>query len=260
MARRRPLPPVTEPQRVRRWDAWGSPCVDVLSRYGPLGAANRRRQLGRSVRLRVGELGKAQTLLQAGADRVEQHGPSLGEALAQQMVITLSKDLLSTAANAKARVLGHVSWGGDGHQTSATFDVIDGTAIRVAGSFVRLAVELVEQLDDAAPTSDVIVGAFVGYGSISQRAPTLSDRAVTTDVITSADFVVPPFAVGFSVWANASCGIEFLDGTSSLYVGTGPSAQPIGTRGEVLPLPPCTAVRLTPSAVGPVIITWHLGL
>lgn len=248
--------------------------ISTLEQYGPLGADNRRRQLGRSVLLKADtddvRAQRAATLVSTGATRanpVEARGrnvtgPSLGESLAQEMVITCSKRLVGTIeGNSKARVLGHLKWGGDGHACEAFFDVLEGTTVRPVGSFARLDVELVEQLNGDEPTSDVEVGAFIGYGaSLAHTSATLSDMATTTVPTPTAEFVIPPFAVGWQWWGNVSLGVEWLDGTAVLFAGLGASAQPLTTRGQILPVAPATTLRVTPSAPGNVIITWVLAI
>lgn len=233
--------------------------IGTLERFGPLGADNRRRQLGRSVVLELGEADRAK-LLFASATRAESNGVSIGEALSQQMCITVSKRMLGTPeANSKARVQGVLKWGGDGHQTEARFEWLEGVCVRPVGSSISLSAELVPELDGAAPTVAVEVGAFVGYGAPARPA-VLCDYAVTTDEAPSATFEVPPFARAFSLWANANVGIEWLDGTTVLYAGLGAAAQPLATRGQSLSVPPATHLRLTPSALGALILTWELAI
>lgn len=257
-----------EPYRSRA-QALGGPSqrtLGTLEQYGPLGADNRRRQLGRSVELLADvsapRAARFATLIYAGASRAERAGPSVGEALSQQMVITCSKELLGTLeANSKARVLGHLTWGNDGHASEASFEILEGVTVRPVGSFARLVAELVECLDGAEPTTDVRVGAFVGYGESLATAPaTLSDYAVTTAPAPTASFFVPPFAVGWKWWANTTLGVEWLDGTTVLFAGLGAAAQPLATRGELMPIPPATTLRVTPSAPGNLIITWVLAV
>lgn len=233
--------------------------VGTLEQFGPLGADNKRRQLGRSFTLELGVREDA-TLVYAGAVRAEHGGPSLGESLSQQMVITCTKALLGTLeANSKARVQGVLKWGGDGHQSVARFEWLEGTTVRVVGSFVSLVAELVEGLDGSEPNTPVQVGAFVGYGG-PRRPAVLCDYGTTTEGAPTLTFEIPPFAQAFTVWANANVGVEWLDGTTVVYAGLGASAQPLATRGESLPIVPATHLRLTPSAAGNVIVTWELAI
>jgi hypothetical protein len=252
--------PSTERARLRR-DAIepGVSTIGTLEQFGPLGADNPRRQLGRSAVLEL-DVEERVTLVRAGAVRAEKLGPSLGESLSQQMVITTTKRLLGTLGpNSKARVQGVLSWGGDGHQSQARFEWLEGVTVRLVGSYVSLVAELVDGLDGSAPNTAVEVGAFVGYGG-PQRAATLCDYGTTTEGAPSLLFEIPPFASAFTVWANANVGVEWLDGTTVVYAGLGASAQPLATRGESLPIVPATHLRLTPSAAGNVIVTWELAI
>lgn len=250
---------------ARRTNSSSVDVVTTLERNGPLGADNRRRQLGRSQRLDPDGQIQRETLVQAGAVRKEERGPSLGESLSQSLVISCSKRLDPSSAqeaanptDLKARVEGVVSWGGDGHQCQARFDFLEGTTLRVSGSFVRVDAELVDELDDTAPTSAVEVGAFVGYGQ-GYRGAQLTRRAVTTALATAAEFDVPEFARDVAIWwPGNACNVDMYSGGTLLYSSPALDTDSVGVP---LKLPGgVSSIVVAGSSNGPIIVVWGLDL
>lgn len=237
--------------------------VGTLEQTGPLGAGNMRRQLGRSDKLIVGRRTEV-TLVQAGSDGAAHGGPSLGEALAQSMVLTCTYRLDPTRAqevanpgNLKARVLGRISYGNDGHGEEIRFDWRFGTTIRVPAGFVRLSAELgPELMAGEQPTSDVVVGAFAAYGQPVHCA-TLTQRLTVTP---SPGILVPvpSRARRFTAWAGAQISTRWMAGTT--WVGADPIRMIGNSQGEEWSVIPagCTAVQLFASPTREVLWIWEL--
>ena len=252
------------PPTRRRTETESIAVVGSLEQFGPLGADNRRRQLGRSVRLVPGRK-ERETLVYTGASRAEKGGPALGESLAQSAIVTCSKSLDPSRAqqeanptDLRARIEGVFKWGNDGHQAEARFDWLEGTTLRGSGAFFQVDAELVDELDGEPPTSSVKVGAFVGYGQ-PLRAAQLTRRIVTDDETPVAAFDVPLFARQFTAWwSGASCVVDFLSGGTTLYTSF---SLTIGSKGIPLTLPGgVTQVRLNGSTFGPTLMVWHLDI
>lgn len=248
MARRRPTETV--------------PVVGTLERSGPLGAYNMRRQLGRSARLILNQKQEV-TLLQTGAKREEESGPSLGESLARSMILTFTYKLDPTAAQAAAspgnlrtRVLGTLSWGQDGHSEDMDFDWMRGGTIRAPAGFVRLTARVVNGLDDSAPNSNVVVGAFVTYGEPSIRRATLTQR-IQTAASPGASITIPARARSVAFWCPSNLIVRQFWGTTNMGAG---GTFPTGSSGTFWALPAGITALSLEAAANPtaVFVVWEL--
>lgn len=158
---------------------------------GPLGTANYRQQLGRSVELgSATQAGLRETLIYTGA--TQKHNKLLpggmglraaGDAAASLLQISCTYRAGNAAATARPlQIRGQIDWGTDGHQCTAYFDWLNGTVIQVAASSVRVVAEVVGNMGsaDLVPTFDVAaiatIGATIGYGGANRPPPTLTQQ------------------------------------------------------------------------------------
>lgn len=166
---------------------------DFLARLGPLGARNRRNNLGKGARLGVlADEGTRARLFQAKADSAE------GEALGQTATITCALGQISAEEDpTDFRLEGVIQWGNSGASAEARFDWKNGTCVRVAGASFSLSCELLPGFQSDALDPDLVVNvdAFVGYVPNGQTmAPTLTRFAEAPLLGPAANFPVPAFA------------------------------------------------------------------
>ena len=109
-----------------------------LAKWGPLGSAKIRRQLGRSVKLEAaGGRTRAEVLVFTGADAPDDHALSCGDALASTATITLSIIQQNVSAGEPIAVIEvTIEWGTDGTSAQARFDWLNGGVIVAAAVVV----------------------------------------------------------------------------------------------------------------------------
>jgi len=176
-------------------------------RLGPLGAANMRRQQGRSFRLHttttpgIGlQPGQAPTtrerLIYTGG--LGKGNEGTGDAYA-------SACTLACSITGRGTVRGKIEWGTDGHSNVVFFDWLQGTVIHVAGSAFTLEAELVPTAAEEllADDLDVTVGASIGYYAAGRRSPTrtLYGAALAAGAV---DIEITPFAAVLHVASDVS--------------------------------------------------------
>lgn len=231
--------------------------------HGPLGLKNFRRQLGRSDELGDPKPGKQRAILvetgatQKGSDRAK------GDAAASSITITCTYEGLNEANQARPlQVRGLVEWGTDGHQAQARFDWLNGTTLHIAGSFVRVIAEIIdnqaagEEEPSHSAEALVRVGAFVGYFASSRLAPSLTTQvALAANTLTSVE--IPTFARALILYGPTLSQAEWR-------------LSPTGVLGSIAspPLPgerytrpgPATHVALQSPIAGLQTLVWELSL
>lgn len=247
---------------------------EFWANWGPLGLLNFRRQLGRS-----DELGDPLPVNKTRAILVETGATSKGkkraegDAAASMLTISCSYDGNNDANTQRPlQIRGLVEWGTDGHQLGARFDWLHGTAIHVAGSFVRV----IAEIEDNATALEVSegqlvlthntqaiarVGAVVAYGSHGGRAPTFTAQI--------ALLAGAPLVIGIPTFANALTiyGPALTDAQWALAPSPAGAFAPVATppavpsSAIVYPRPgPATHLVLTSPADSMQTLVWGLAL
>jgi hypothetical protein len=237
------------PPRTRRPE----PNIDVVgdvSRFGPLGFENTRRQLGRSVLLT--DTHTQDTLITCAA---QNHADlCIGDGLAQQTVITCTLSYgPGRQPDSVATVLGRLEWGGDGHGYTVDFDWRQGTVIRPVGASFKLSahrrISALALDGEPVPNNvDVNVGAWIGYGGATARSATLTQVAADGVALD-----VPPFCVGFTAYCGEPATVAYFVGTTAAGGGSIRSGSP-----HVLPGGGIN--RLSVTSGQRALIVWELGV
>lgn len=240
---------------------------DFRANYGPLGLRNYRNQMGRSETLgdpvAAGEKLKV-ILLQSGATG-RNDDRALGDAASQSITITCSYDSQNAENDDRPlMVQGVVDWGCDGHQCTARFDWLNGTTLHIAGSFVRVVAEVVDNRanDEEEPSHNVEaiaqVGAFLGYYRASGLSPTLTQQALlAVDATTVIE--IPRFARELSLYGAQVTNAQWLLGPASALAFAPVDPLGVGSAQRYVRPGPATHIALSGLA-GLRTLVWGLSL
>lgn len=178
---------------------------------GPLGLANYRRQLGRSLVLCAAQQSDRATLVFTGATqnravrgRGDMDARADGDAAASLVQVSCTYEGTNEANAARPlQVRGTIAWGTDGHQCVAEFDWLNGTIVQVSASFIKVSARIVpnQSATDEVPTFDpeaaARVGATIGYWASSRLAPTFTQQVRLDGTVVpnpEAVIAIPRFA------------------------------------------------------------------